>query len=136
MDNVAAPKSTRGSVMAGEFERDHNILHIWFPEPLNLATREQVERFFSDAQREWIDPTPGPFYLLVNYTNLTIDPAVTEAYAKAIKKFQHKLLGTFRYRVTDQLTATAVRLGNMRMSKASRIYASESEAREAIRKTK
>lgn len=137
MDKPAdASKSARRAVMHGRFERDHNILHLWFPEPLTLSTVEHVDRFFADAQREWLEPTPGPFYLLVNFTNLTIDPAVTEAYTRAIGKFQKKLLGTFRYRVTDRLTATAVRIGNMRLAKASRIYPSERDAREAIRKAR
>jgi hypothetical protein len=122
--------------MEGRFEREEKILHIWFPEPLLLSTKAQVDQFFTDAQREWIEPTPGRYYLLVNYTNLTIDPAVTEAYVAAIKKFQHKLIATFRYRIADNLTAAAVRIGNMRLSQSSSIYSSEAEAREGIRLAK
>jgi hypothetical protein len=127
---------TAGIAVSGKFEREERILHLWFDRPVDLRSDQQVRSFFDEVQRAWIDPTPGSFYLLVNYNNLTIDPVVTEAYAQAIQKFQHRLLGTYRYRIPDDLTAVSVRLGNMRLSQASRIYPSEVEARAAIRLAK
>ncbi|MBN1962056.1 MAG: hypothetical protein JW841_14020 [Deltaproteobacteria bacterium] len=55
------------------------------------------------------------FFLLVNYSNMLC------AYAKSIKKFQHRLHGTYRYNVSRDFTSTSVSIGNLQLHATANI---------------
>jgi len=119
--------------VAGQFDKEENILHLWFPAPVNLVDMASVTTFFDEVVSDWIDVTPGQFYLLVNYANLHIAAAVSSAYGESIKRFHDRLLGTFRYAVSQDFTGVAVSLGNMQLQAPANMFSSESVARAAIR---
>jgi hypothetical protein len=122
--------------VAGRYERENNTLHLWFPRPVNLDNADLVSTFFDEVIEDWINKSPGKFYLLVNYTNLHIAPQQLAAYAENIGRFQHRLLGTFRYSVSNDFTGVAVSLGNVRLHAPANIFPDEASAREAIRAAK
>jgi hypothetical protein len=74
--------------------------------------------------------------LLVNYENLHIAAQVAADYAKNIQRFQHRLLGTFRYGVPGDFTGVAVSLGNMQLKARANLYEDERAARAAIEAAK
>jgi len=123
---------TRHKQVAGQFEPNNNILHLWFPSTVRLRDTASVVAFFDEVVRDWIDKTPGRFYLLVNYGNLHIAASVADAYAENIKRFQHRLLGTFRYGISPDFTGVAVSLGNLRLRAPPNLFPDEAAARAAI----
>lgn len=118
--------------VAGQYERERNILHLWFPKPVSLDSPDALATFFDEVVEDWINKTPGTFYLLVNYTNLHIGPKLSDSYAEHIGRFQHRLHGTFRYQVSKDFTGVAVSLGNIRHHAAANIFPDEASARKAI----
>jgi hypothetical protein len=68
--------------------------------------------------------------LLVNWANVRLAPSMT--YAENIEPLRRLVLATFRYGVPQDLTGTAVSLGNMRLHTTANIYADERAARQAI----
>lgn len=119
-------------LVQGRFEPDQNILHLWFPEPVRLTDADTVKAFFDEVVRDWIEPTPGRFYLLVNYEKLHIAAQVAVDYGRNIERFQHRLLGTYRYSVPGDFTGVAVSLGNLQLKSRANMFENESAAREAI----
>lgn len=101
-----------------------------------LTDAESVKVFFDEVVTDWIDPTPGRFYLLVNYQNLHIAAQAADDYAQSIRRFQHRLLGTFRYGVPADFTGVAVSLGNMRLKARANLFDDEAAARAAIAHSK
>jgi len=96
--------------VAGRFEEATNILHLWFPNAVLLRDAQGVTAFFDEVIEDWIDKADGNIYLLVNYENLHIAAQVADSYAENIKRFQHKLFGTFRYGIPGDFTGVAVSL--------------------------
>jgi hypothetical protein len=127
---------TQTKQVAGKYEEDDRILHLWFPQPVQLRDPASLSEFFDEVIRDWIDPTPGKFYLLVNYTNLHIGAHVADAYANAIGRFQHRLLGTFRYNLDKDFTGVAVGLGNLQLKMSANVFPDEASARAAIHQAK
>jgi hypothetical protein len=124
--------SNNSKRIAGRFESNQSILHLWFPAPIILRDVDTVTSFFDEVVSDWIDPTPGRFYLLVNYENLHIAGRVADCYAANIKRFQSKLLGTFRYGIPADFTGVAVSLGNLQLQAPANLFESEAAARAAI----
>jgi hypothetical protein len=120
----------------GRFELTENILHLWFPGTVRLTDTESVRTFFDEVVSDWIDTTPGRFYLLVDYNNLHIAAQMASDYAKNIQRFQHKLLGTYRYGVPGDFTGVAVSLGNMQLKARTNLFPDEAAARAAIEQAK
>ncbi len=116
----------------GTYDLAQNILHLWFPQRVVLTDAATVEEFFREVTHEWIDRCPTPPYVLVNYENLHILPAATQHYAASIAGFQARIIGTFRYAVSPDLTGVAVSMGNLTISRPANVFASEAEARAAI----
>jgi hypothetical protein len=120
-------------VTAGEYEASANILHLWYPRKVELATDDSVQAFFDEVIDDWIKPCPKRPYLLVNFANCHIRPNLAEPYAKNIGRFQPMILGTYRYGVPASFTGVAVALGNLKLGAAANIFDDERSAREAIR---
>lgn len=116
----------------GSYDPAQNILHLWFPERVVLTDATTVEEFFREITHEWIDRCPTPPYVLVNYENLHILPTATQAYATAIASFQSKIIATFRYAVSADLTGVAVTMGNLTLSRPANVFSTEADARAAI----
>ena len=117
---------------SGKYDPAENILHLWFPERVVLTDSATVEEFFREVTHDWIDRCPRPPYLLVNYKNVQILPAATQDYAANIAGFQSKIIATFRYAVSADLTGVAVSMGNLMLSRPANVFANEAEARAAI----
>jgi hypothetical protein len=127
---------TNPKLTAGAYEADANILHLWFPERVELADEEAVRLFFDEVITAFIAPCPKKPYLLVNFNNLHIRPNMAEAYAKNIARFQPMLIRTFRYGVPASFTGVAIALGNLKLASPANIYPDEKAAREAIQAAK
>ena len=97
-----------------------------------LRDERRVTTFFDEVIEDWINTSPGSFYLLVNYQNLHIAAQVADCYAANIKRFQHRLLGTFRYGIPADFTGVAVSLGNMKLQASANLFPDEATARAAI----
>lgn len=117
---------------SGNYDVAENILHLWFTRRVVLADAATVKEFFQEVTREWIERCPTPPYLLVNYNNVQILPSATQEYANAIAGFQSKLIATFRYGISPDLTGVAVSMGNLTLSRPANVFATEAEARAAI----
>jgi len=129
-------QNTRPKQIQGHFDPAQNILQLWFPQPVVLRDADTVTAFFDEVLKDWILPTPGRFYLLVNYQNLHIAAQVAEAYSAGISRFQNKLHGTYRYGIPGDFTGVAVSLGNMKLQAPVNLFDSESDARAAIDRAK
>jgi len=123
-------------ITAGAYESNENILHLWYPQRVDLIDEPAVRRFFDEVSTDWIKPCPSPPYLLVRYANVHIRADMAEAYAKNIGRFQTLLLGTFRYGVPASFTGVAVALGNLKLAAPANIFPDEESARKAIRLAK
>ena len=134
--NARGMADTTVKQVEGRFEATENVLHLWFPRVVRLTDAESVKAFFDEVVTDWIDPTPGRFYLLVNYQNLHIAAQAADDYAQSIRRFQHRLLGTFRYGVPADFTGVAVSLGNMRLKARANLFDDEAAARAAIAHSK
>ena len=117
---------------SAKYEAAENILHLWFPQRVMLTDAATVEEFFREVTHDWIDRCPKPPFLLVNYKNLHISPAATQHYAANIAAFQSKIIATFRYAVSADLTGVAVSMGNLMLSRPANVFSDEAEARAAI----
>lgn len=118
--------------VSGRFEDINNILHLWFPSPVLLRDPQSVTAFFDEVIEDWVATAPGCFYLLVDYKNLHIAAQVADSYAANIKRFQHRLLGTFRFGIPGDFTGVAVSLGNMKLQAPANLFSDEASARAAI----
>jgi hypothetical protein len=127
---------TTPKLTAGAYDATENILHLWFPQRVELADEESVRRFFGEVLEGWIKPCPQPPYLLVNFGNLHIRPNMSQAYSKNIAGFQAMLRGTYRYGVPASFTGVAVALGNLELNAPAHIFTDEQAARDAIRLAK
>ncbi|HXX68842.1 MAG TPA: hypothetical protein VEK07_16770 [Polyangiaceae bacterium] len=127
---------TKIKTTAGAYEASENILHLWFPQRVELLDEEAVRLFFDEVIADWIAPCPPRPYLLVDFANLHIRPNMAEAYAKNIARFQPMLLGTYRYGVPASFTGVAIALGNLRLAARANIFPDERSARDAIRLAK
>ena len=121
---------------AGEYESAENILHLWFPQRVELADEAALGAFFDEVVVDWIQPCPRKPYLLVNFGNLHIRANMAKVYAKNIARFQSMLLGTYRYGMPPTFTGVAVALGNLQLAAPANIFSDERSAREAIRLAK
>jgi hypothetical protein len=128
--------NTKSKQVSGQFEQDQNILHLWFPKPVLLRDAGSVTVFFDEVVEDWIDTTPGRFYLLVDYKNLHIAAHVADSYSANIQRFQHKLLATYRYRIPGDFTGVAVSLGNLKLQVPSNLFDDEASARAAIQRAR
>jgi hypothetical protein len=124
---------TTAKRMAGEYDPAENILHLWFPQRVDLADEVAIRAFFDEATADWIQPRKSKPYLLVNFGNLHIRANMADAYAKSIERFQSMLLGTYRYGMPPSFTGVAVALGNLQLAAPANIFADDRSAREAIR---
>lgn len=127
-----ARETTPMKFTSGRYDPGQNILHLWFPERVVLTDSATVEAFFREVTHDWIDRCVRPPYLLVNYKNLHILPAATQSYATNIAGFQPKIIATFRYAVSADLTGVAVSMGNLMLSRPANVFSDEAEARAAI----
>jgi len=127
---------TTVKLAAGEYESAENILHLWFPQRIELADEEAIRAFFDEVIVDWIQPCPRKPYLLVNFRNLNIRANMADAYAKNIARFQAMLLGTYRYGMPPTFTGVTVALGNLKLSAPANIFPDEHSAREAIAQAK
>lgn len=127
---------TTAKLTAGSYDATENILHLWFPQRVELADEEGVRRFFGEVLDDWIKPCPRPPYLLVNFGNLHIRANMSQAYSKNIAGFQSLLRGTYRYGVPASFTGVAVALGNLELNAPAHMFADEQAARDAIRLAK
>ena len=116
----------------GRLEEANGILHLWFPSPVLLRDSQSVAAFFDEVIEDWIDKAVGNVYLLVNYENLHIAAQVADSYAANIKRFQPKLLGTFRYGIPGDFTGVAVSLGNLKLQAQANLFPDAATARVAI----
>lgn len=127
-------------LVAGQYEADGNVLHLWFPRPVHLQDPEGITAFFTEVVDDWIAGCPTKPFLLVNYANLHIRPDMSSAYADSVQAFAPMLRAIFRYGMTSDatghFTGVAVTLGNLRMKAPANIYRTEAAAREAIRKAR
>ena len=120
-------------VTAGQYEEGENILHLWYPSPVDLSDERTLVAFFDEVEADWIRPCPRKPYLLVNYKNVRIPPAMTSTYAQRIQHLRPLVLGTFRYGISADLTGVAVAIGNLTLQAQANIYPDEASARAAIR---
>jgi hypothetical protein len=121
---------------AGTYDAHENILHLWYPNRVELTDEAAVRGFFDEVLIQWIRPCPTRPYLLVNYANVTIASNLVDPYAQSIRSIQPMVLGTFRYGVPPDFTGVAVAIGNMRLSSRANIFPDEASARAAIRRAK
>jgi hypothetical protein len=121
--------------IAGRYEADQNILHLWHPNPIILNSAALLEEFFKEVAL-WIKSCPTRPYLLVNYTNVEISVDLTAEYAQQVKNYHPFVLGAFRYGVSEDLagrfTAMTIRMGHMRIATTSNLFPDELSARQAI----
>lgn len=118
---------------SGAYEAEQNILHLWYERTVDLRYEPAVVEFFDEVETRWIRGCPQKPWLLVNFRNVRIAPAMTSVYARCIQRFLPLVRGTFRYGIGPDLTGVAVAMGNMGLAVQANIFADEASARAAIR---
>jgi hypothetical protein len=126
----------KGDITSGAYEPEENILHLWYEQPVDLRDEVAVINFFEEVETRWIRACPEKPWLLVNYRNVRIAPAMTSVYAKCIQRFLPLVRGTFRYGVGSDLTGVAVAMGNIGVAPQANIFDDEASARAAIRRAR
>jgi hypothetical protein len=120
----------------GAYEGAENILHLWYPNRVQLADEATVVDFFEEVESLWIRPCPTRPYLLVNYANVHLAANMAAVYAARIARFRPLVIETFRYGVAPDFTGVAVALGTLKLAARANIFADEAAARDAIRRYK
>jgi hypothetical protein len=123
----------REGFTSGAYEPEENILHLWYERPVDLRDEAMVIAFFDEVETRWIRSCLGRPYVLVNFRNVRIAPAMTSVYARCIQRFLPLVLGTYRYGIGPDLTGVAVAMGNMGLAAQANIFPDEASARAAIR---
>jgi hypothetical protein len=116
----------------GKYEAAENILHLWYPQRVQLSDEATVIALFEDVETRWIRPCPLKPYLLVNYANVHLAASMAAVYAERIRRFRPLVIETFRYGVAPDFTGVAVALGNLKLAARANIFPDEATAREAI----
>jgi hypothetical protein len=117
---------------SGSYDAGQNVLHIWYEQPVVCTDELAVNSLFDEVENIWVRACPKKPYLLVNYANVRIAPAVTDTYARRIERLKVLVLGTFRYDVGTDLTGVTITMGNMSVGTHANIYPDEASARAAI----
>jgi hypothetical protein len=111
----APENDTRASRASAVWSYDDSekVLMASHPEPIELATRAQMEAYFDDGIRFWRKHCHGEkIYIVVDYANLTTNLDEIDFYAKQVK------------RVIDECAITVVRYnGGLLQRMASRMTA-------------
>jgi hypothetical protein len=121
---------------ASKYERTENVLHLWFPLPIEVADGEAMQALCDEVLTKRISPCPTKPYLLANYSNLCIHPAMARGQVDFGRRIKENVLGIFRYGMPPDWTGIAVSIGSMRFAAKANIFPNEASAREAIRKAK
>jgi hypothetical protein len=114
-----------------------NIIHMSFPEPVELRTREEITAHFDHVTAFWRAHAGGKkVYFVVDFDNVTISVAELDHYAAQSKR-AHDLcaIASVRYG-GNSLQRTATRLAGMKIQRASNIVDTREEAIQAVRAMK
>src|SRR5690349_2682836 len=108
--------------IAGNYDPDENVLHMWYPRRVELNDEASVREFFEEVLRDWVKPCPRKPYALIDYRNVQIAPAMASVYAASVEKMRPWLLGTYRYVLAPDFTGVTVALGNLRLQEDAHIF--------------
>jgi hypothetical protein len=114
-----------------------NIIHMSFPRPLELRTKDEISAHFERVIAFWRANAGGKkAYFVVNFDNVTIDAAELAHYTAQSKRAHDVCaIASFRYG-GSALQRTATRLAGMKMQRPSNIFDTREEAMAAVRAMK
>jgi hypothetical protein len=79
----------------------------------------------------------GRAYLLVDYTNFSVSPAVANEYGQVAEELRRRYAkDVFRYGATDEHSFLSARLQSIRRAHRSNVFATRQEAIEALNKVR
>jgi hypothetical protein len=119
------------------FDADENVIHMAFPRPIELRTREEITAHFDRVIAFWRSHARGKkVYFVVDFDNVTISVAELAHYAAQSRR-AHDLCAIASVRFGgNSLQRTATRLAGMKIQRASNIFDSREEAMAAVRAMK
>jgi hypothetical protein len=119
------------------YDAAENIVHMRFPAPVELNTREEISAHFDRVVAFWRAHAGGKkAYFVVDFDNVTINVAELDHYAVQSKRAQDLCaVASVRYG-GNSLQRTATRLAGMKMQRASNIFNTREEALAALRALK
>jgi hypothetical protein len=119
-----------------DFDADNKIVHLSFRQRIDLMTSDQVDQFYGmllgllDRKKD-----RGRIYLIIDMSNLLIDPALADTYARNVKKISDQYIfpgGIARYGF--KITRVTVRRGYTdHLKENPNIFQSRLEAEEYIK---
>lgn len=122
-------------IFAVDFDKEKSIIHIAYKQKVVIETKAQLEAKFSRFQKlldRYSDG--GHLYVIINVSNLIIEPGLSEAYARLANEICEKSIypnGIARYGY--QITRLTVRKGYADHLKGNpNIFASREEAYDYI----
>ncbi len=117
------------NALAVEFDDSRRILHLSSSEPLEIREPDQLDVMCHMVHDLLAQYGPKRLYMIVDITNIAIDPSLSEAYGRKIRKIAEQFLypgGIARYgyqitRVTVELglSSDEYRLANLFQSRAA-----------------
>jgi hypothetical protein len=129
----SAPRTPRPSAQ-WTFDAKESILFASHPEPVVLATREDIAAYFDDGVRFWRRHSGGEkVYVVVDYQNLTTNLDEIEFYASQVKRIVDECAITVVRYSGSMLQRMAGRMTAIRLHTPSNAYSSREEALAVIR---
>lgn len=119
------------------YDRTENIVFMAFPSPVELSTRRDILAHFERVIAFWRANAGGrKAYFVVDFDNITIEPAELEYYAEQSKR-AHDLcaIASVRYG-GNHLQRTTARLAGIKNQRPSNIHETREQALAAVRAMK
>jgi hypothetical protein len=111
-----------------------NILFSHHPEPVELATRSDIEEYFAHCYRFWKRSCGGKkAYVLVDYSNLTTNLDEFDFYAEQIKRLIRDCAITIVRYDGSMVQRMAGRMTAIRLHTPSNTYANFEEALQVVK---
>jgi hypothetical protein len=116
------------------FDAKERILFASHPEPVVLATREDIAAYFDDGLRFWRWHSGGEkVYVVVDYQNLTTNLDEIEFYASQVKRITDECAITVVRHSGSMLQRMAGRMTAIRLHTPSNAYSSREQALAVVR---
>jgi len=114
-----------------EHDERRNLVHVSFNRKVTIDTEEKIREFFSLSKQLYEQMgVPKPFYMVINITNIIIDPSLYSLYADLAGDILENYLhpnGVARY--GHQITRLTVRRGySEKIHTDPNIFATRQEA--------
>jgi hypothetical protein len=120
--------------MTCEYDLDEKILYAHHVTPVNLENRTDIVRYFDSGLREWRRMCRGEkVYIVVDYTNLTVNIDHIDFYARQVKRIVDECAITIIRYGGELVQRTVGRMTATKIHTPSNMYPDRETARAVVR---